>query len=245
MTTEAQLAQGTLLQRWVTNAFVTIAEIVDIGGPALDSDDVDVTNHDSPGGWEETISGLKKGGEVKFSGNFIPSNVTQQRMVDDQDSGDIVAYRILENDAAQDADKTAFEFDARVKSVSFKHGAKDVLSFEATLKINGKPTLASDPAPNLSALTVTGGTPTWSPTFVGTVYEYMLELSDDTASVTVTPTCASADAIYVNDVAVTSGAASGAITITLDVINTIVVKVTDAGCRSKFYTLHVYAATGS
>lgn len=56
--------------------FTTIAEVKDISGPGVTLDVIDVTNQSSPGGFEEIIPSIRRGGEVDFDVNFIPSGGT-------------------------------------------------------------------------------------------------------------------------------------------------------------------------
>jgi hypothetical protein len=94
-------------------------------------------------------------------------------------------------------------------------------------------------APNLSALVVT--TATLSPAFSATTYEYGSNVSNAVASVTVTPTSATADEIKVNGVTVASGVASGAITLSTGV-NVITVTVIKAGNSNNVYTITIVKA---
>jgi predicted secreted protein len=52
-----------------------IAEMKDLSGPGLEPSEIEVTNHGS-GGYEETISGIKKWKPVKFEVNFVPSDAS-------------------------------------------------------------------------------------------------------------------------------------------------------------------------
>jgi len=57
--------------------FTTVAEIIDVGGPKLERDSIEMTNQDSTLGWREFIPGLRDGGEVTFNCNWLPTNATQ------------------------------------------------------------------------------------------------------------------------------------------------------------------------
>lgn len=76
----AETAFGTLLQigdGGGTEAFTTIAEVRDITPPQLGLDTTEVTNHSSPGGWEEHIPTILRTGQVSFQANWIPAHATQ------------------------------------------------------------------------------------------------------------------------------------------------------------------------
>lgn len=57
--------------------FTTVAEVIDISGPSMSRDAIDVTNQDSTNGWREFIPGFRDGGEVSISANWIPVSSTQ------------------------------------------------------------------------------------------------------------------------------------------------------------------------
>lgn len=69
---QLQLGDGT-----VTEVFATIAEVKDFRGPSGSLDIDEVTNHDSPNGWEEDIATILRSGEIPFQVNFIPQDITQ------------------------------------------------------------------------------------------------------------------------------------------------------------------------
>ena len=60
-----------------TEVFTKVAEIIDISGPDMSRDVIDVTNQDSPDGWREFIPGLRDGGEIGVTANWIPADATQ------------------------------------------------------------------------------------------------------------------------------------------------------------------------
>lgn len=57
--------------------FTKVAEIIDINGPGMSRDAIDVTNQDSTSGWREYIAGMRDGGEVSITANWIPASATQ------------------------------------------------------------------------------------------------------------------------------------------------------------------------
>jgi len=73
-------AYGSLLQIGdgaVSEAFSTVAEIVELTPPAMSRDDIDVSNNDSSDGYREFIPGWRDGGEVSAKANWLPTNTTQ------------------------------------------------------------------------------------------------------------------------------------------------------------------------
>ena len=73
---------GTLLQRGdgaaPTEAFTTIGEVLNIGGPSLAQEVVDVTSHSSPGAFRQKVGGLLDAGEISFDINFGPTEPTHR-----------------------------------------------------------------------------------------------------------------------------------------------------------------------
>lgn len=121
--------------------FTTIAEVVEIGGPGLELDMIEITNHSSTGGWEEHVGGILRTGEVTLDINYDPAGGTH-----DASTGliaDMVA-RTLRNFQLifPDTGTTTWTFSAYVQK--FEPGAPvdDKLSASVTLKLSGQPTLA-------------------------------------------------------------------------------------------------------
>ncbi len=138
---DAVRAYGTLLQRGDgadPEVFATIAELTDISGPSMEADELDVTSHDSPNGYREYIQGLKDAGEVTIEGNFLPANATQGNLLSDYESGDVVNYQLV----FPNSDSTTWGFAAFVTAFEPAAGVEDVLTFTATLKLTGQPTLS-------------------------------------------------------------------------------------------------------
>lgn len=103
---EAAWAYGTQMQMGdggSPEAFTTIAEVMDIAAPPLTRDQIDVTNHDSPGGYEEIIPTIKRSGNVTFPVNWIPTDATHNHLTGLQyhyDAGDLVHWKLIYTDDA-------------------------------------------------------------------------------------------------------------------------------------------------
>lgn len=100
-------AYGSLLQMGDGNTpenFTTVAEVLDFATPAATRDRIDMTNHSSPGGYEDKIPTLKRTGDVTFDVNWIPSDPTHDNatgLTSKYDSGDLVNWRIIASDEDQ------------------------------------------------------------------------------------------------------------------------------------------------
>jgi predicted secreted protein len=127
----AQSAMGTKLKKGVT----AVAQLTSIGGLDLSADTIETTTLDSTDGFRTYQQGLKDGGEVSISGFFDPTS--HEGLLDDFESGVAATYTI-EFPTALGA---KWEFSGIVTAYSTSAEMEDNISFEATLKVSGKPTL--------------------------------------------------------------------------------------------------------
>lgn len=137
-------AFGTLLKIGdgeTEETFTTIAEVINISGPGLSMDTIDVTSHSSTEGWREYIGGLLDAGELNFDINFIPTENTHK-----------LATGLLGDLAAKtkrnfqlvfpDGSSTTWSFTALVTGFEPAEAIDDKLAASVSLKLTGKPTLA-------------------------------------------------------------------------------------------------------
>lgn len=144
MASQAIFAQGTLLKIGdgaMSEAFTTIAEVKSIDGPQFDTDDIDVTTHDTSDAFHEYIAGLKEGGELGFAINFVPSHATHSlatgllgRYMEDGDKRH--NFQVVFPDA------TTWLIPGYVKSFGINAPVDDVLSADVSIKVSSRPTLA-------------------------------------------------------------------------------------------------------
>lgn len=142
--TQGVSAFGTLLQIGdgaTAESFTTIAEVVNISGPALSTDTIDMTHHSSPGNWEESLASTLRSGEVTFDINYIPAHATH-----DASTGLLADFlnRVVRNFKLvfPDAGNTTWSFAAVVTGFEPAAPHDDKLSASVTLKVSGQPTLA-------------------------------------------------------------------------------------------------------
>lgn len=146
MTTNARLALGTLLKRGDgggPEVFTTIAEVTGITGPSLTTETIDVTSHESAGGFREFIAGLKDGGEVTFEINYIPDSASHDNtagLLKDYTDKTLRNFEIIWPDVSL----TKWSFKALITSFTPEAPAtgNDKLSASVTMKVSGAPTLA-------------------------------------------------------------------------------------------------------
>ena len=124
------------------NTDVAVGGLKSISGIDVNADEVEVTDMGNTDGYREYLPGFKDGGEVPVSGYMDGEDSGQDRMYELLESGDVVDCKI--------------QFPAKIgKTWSFKAGVTkfttaaevdDAITFEATLKVSGKPTLAATTA---------------------------------------------------------------------------------------------------
>jgi predicted secreted protein len=127
---EAIAAIGTKLYKG--EALLPIAELTNIGGPKLAAEFLDVTSHDSVGGYREFIQTLRSGGDLPIEGNFIPSDEGQFALLTAFNDGSKDNYTIELPD-----EKGEWAFEAYVASFEMGAPFEGKLTFTASLKITG------------------------------------------------------------------------------------------------------------
>src|ERR1700752_1169348 len=126
------VAMGTQIKKGTT----AIAGLNSISGLEMSADTIDTTTLDTQGGYRTFTGSFKDGGEVGISGFFEKTHAT---MLADFEIGTASALTI------SFPDTSAWGFSGVV--TGFQTGAEleDLVSFEATIKVSGKPTLTTAP----------------------------------------------------------------------------------------------------
>ena len=179
---EAQWAHGTTLHKPGEDP---IGEVTSINGLNLDSDEIEVTHLESPGGYEEVIQTIRRTGTVSIEGNFVPGNDGQAQLMADYLTGAIDTYVI----AFPDEMATEWEFEGFVKSApSTEAGIDGAVSFTAEIRVTGEPSLNIDYSANLDNIVVATLDTALEPAFAGGIYEYIGGVANTTNEVTITVT---------------------------------------------------------
>lgn len=137
----AFLAQGTQLQYADTSPVQNIAEVRSIRGPTGRRELVDVTNHESQGGYREFINGLNDAGEITFDINYLPFDGTHDAstgLLADFDSGIRRAFNLV----FPDSGATTWSFNGLVLGFEVSAAIDDALIASVTIKVTGAPTFA-------------------------------------------------------------------------------------------------------
>ena len=204
----AKRAIGTTITKGGTN----LGGLTSIGTPEKSADTIETTTLDVTDGYKTFIQGIKDGGEISVKGFFDTADAGQMALDTAFEAGTLDTY-VITFPATIGA---TFTFTGIItKYTPGEVTIEDPLSFELTIKVSGKPILATVASGGLTALTLSGTTGALSPVFANTKYAYAWSFTTD-ASITVTPTGANhtikmyVDGVYVADI--TSGSASTAIT---------------------------------
>ncbi len=126
----------------VPGVYTSYPEPKEITPPNPSSDEIDVTNQDSPGRTKELIAGAIDYGEASFNGNYIPSNVAVQQAIADASSGNQITrnYRILFPGGARSID-----FAGWIKGIPRTFPVSGVMEITVNVRCTGLP--IENPAP--------------------------------------------------------------------------------------------------
>jgi predicted secreted protein len=126
-------AMGTKLKKGT----VEIAHLSSIAGLELTAETIDVTALDTTGGYKEFIAGSKDAGEVGIEGFF--DGTDHEALILAFESGDVETYTIEFPDVLTTSG-SKWTFSAVVTGITTGSEVDNAVSFEATLKVSGKPT---------------------------------------------------------------------------------------------------------
>ncbi|KAA3644560.1 MAG: hypothetical protein DWQ07_14165 [Chloroflexi bacterium] len=138
--TEAIPAFGTFLKKGdgatPTENFTTITECLDLPHPPRGTDEYEATSHDSTGGAEEVIMGIKRTGELAVPTNYIPGDVTHKALDTEYDNQTKSNYQmVLPSGVA------TLSFAAFVKNIGGAFPVAGKMARTVTLRITGPLTL--------------------------------------------------------------------------------------------------------
>jgi predicted secreted protein len=128
------VAMGTTLKK----GDVALANLTSIDGVGVSSDTIETTNLSTEGGYRTFVTSLKDAGEVSLSGHF--DFASHEVLLTDFEDGSVDVYTIEFPDTGLTTG-TQWTFSAVVSAFSTSVELEDLISFEATLKVSGKPSL--------------------------------------------------------------------------------------------------------
>jgi predicted secreted protein len=130
------VAMGTTLKKGTT----VIAELTSIDGVSVSADTIETTALDTVGGYRTFITSLKDAGEISISGHF--NFASHNPLLTDFESGASTPYTIEFPDRGTTSG-TKWTFSGVVTAFGTSAELEDLISFEATIKVSGKPTLSA------------------------------------------------------------------------------------------------------
>lgn len=114
-----------------------VANLTSIGAIGLESEEIDVTDLDSPDDYKEFIAGTKDAGTVDLAGNIKNEAIVSSMLA-------LAESRSIEEWTVKYKSGATWTFSAYVSS--FKDGEKTpdgVYTFTASLRVSGKPTFTA------------------------------------------------------------------------------------------------------
>lgn len=231
----AKAAMGTKLK--IGNN--SIAELKSIGGLELSADTIETTTLDSASGFRTFMQGVKDAGEISVSGFFNPADTNGQKALYDAFGTGVETAFVILFPSALGAE---WDFNGIVTKISTGAEMEDAVSFEATIKVSGVPSLGLTASGGLTALSLTGAGGALTPTFANDKYYYAFSGVTAT-SVTVTATAAShtlklfIDGVYSQEL--TSGSASAAIAMAAIGSKKLTIIAYESGKTQKIYEVVV------
>lgn len=122
------------------STFTAVSGATKIGFPAPEIDEIEVTNHDSTGGYREFLAGLKDAGSVDFEGEITAETVVSG-LTTLFNANTVVSWKIeIPQQTGQTAGAT-WTFDAYLSK--FGEGDAEIDSartYTGTLRVTGQPT---------------------------------------------------------------------------------------------------------
>lgn len=137
----ARTGIGTQLKRGdggSPETFAKIAEIKSLKGPSQSADLIEVTNLDSTGGYQEFITGLKKGGTISLDANLVPQDSTYKSLLSDFEALRKANWQVIMSDPSN----TTATFAGYVSKLDRQFDTKSAMSVAIEITITGQVTFA-------------------------------------------------------------------------------------------------------
>jgi predicted secreted protein len=135
--TNAVSSVGALLKKYTGTAWVSVGEVINISGPTMSRETIDVTSLASTSGYREFIAGFRDPGTLTFTMNFTRSDY--ETMKTDFESDTEVDYEMI----LPDDDVTTFEFSGLVTELPLNLDPGSQITCNITIKVTGQITVNS------------------------------------------------------------------------------------------------------
>lgn len=122
----------------------TVGGLTSISGIEISADTIDVTDLANEDGYREKLPGFKDAGEVSASGFMDGDDAGQDECYALMSSGEVVDCAIVFPTKIG----KSWNFRAGITKFSTSADLEDAVTFEITLAVSGKPTLAATSAAN-------------------------------------------------------------------------------------------------
>lgn len=214
-----------------------VAEVLNVNDIEKVKEFIEVTNHASPGGYREYIPAVVKNvPELGFSANYIIGDTKGQRVIESAFENGTPLAVVFAFPNGRSESGTAY-----VKSYKLIGPLQEQIRFETIFQFTGATVSGYSASAGLTTFAIDNNA-VINPTPAGGVYSYVATVDTLVDKVKVTPT-AGAGTITVNGVAVTSGEASGDITLGgAGSVTPITIQVSESGKTPKTYTVWVSRA---
>lgn len=135
--TNAVSSVGALLKKYTGAAWASVGEVVNISGPTMSRETIDVTSLASTGGYREFIAGFRDPGTLTFTMNF--NRTDYETMKTDFESDTEQDYELI----LPDDDVTTLEFTGLVTELPLNLDPGSQITCNITIKITGQVTVNS------------------------------------------------------------------------------------------------------
>lgn len=242
MTTSGSIAFSTELNYVPQSGAKTeVGEVTNIDGVELTADALEFTSHDSTDRYREFEQGLRDAAEFSVSGIHVPANAGQVIIPTHFNLNTSGGRRYMEIEFPDGSG-----FNMYCVCTGYKPSDAPVdgpMEFSASFKPSGKPIYGASRATGLTTpfFALSEGDGTVSPAKASATYAYTANVANGVSALTITPTSAGGDTIYVEGETVASGNASSSISLSVGE-NVLTVIVEDAGYLPARYEITVTRA---
>lgn len=135
--TNAISSVGALLKKYSGTAWVSVGEVINISGPTMSRETIDVTSLSSTGGYREFLAGFRDPGTLTFTMNFTRADY--ETMKTDFESDTEKDYELI----LPDAEVTTLEFSGLVTELPLNLDPSSQITCNITIKVTGQVTVNS------------------------------------------------------------------------------------------------------
>jgi predicted secreted protein len=135
--TNAVSSVGALLKKYTGTAWVSVGEVINISGPTMSRETIDVTSLASTSGYREFIAGFRDPGTLTFTMNFTRSDYDAMKA--DFESDTEVDYEMI----LPDDDVTTLEFSGLITELPLNLDPGSQITCNITIKVTGQVTVNS------------------------------------------------------------------------------------------------------